>query len=169
MEITAVLQAHIKTFDPQKDLEISNTSDTSSLSITNGLNELLSQVSEQITSDELDLPAHFNFIWNAIPFAGQLFTYKNKNTVSISLAGDIGYIPYSAEDFVLRQKMLISLASYTRKGELHISHGNRIQVILQTDFSGTLSAKKILQVITFTLLDIKQKLAEIANEFPPQH
>jgi len=164
-----VQQAKLKIFDPFESPINSKRPNNSSRSIQNGLSDLLSQVSGQITGQELELPAHFTFTWNNFPFAVQLSSYKNNDIASINLVGDLGFIPYSAEDYDLRQKMRIAFASLVRNGDFHISHGNRIQLSQQTDFTGDLTAKRILQVITFTLLDIKDKLDDIAEEFPHQH
>lgn len=126
------------------------------------LDQLLSDVARKTTEDTINFPARFNFIWHNIPFAGQILHSKNNDgEFSLNLIANLGYIPFSSENFSQRKKLLKIFTPHFMKGDYRLSSNSQIQMILLTHFDGPVNAKRLVEVITYTLLDQNSELKSI--------
>lgn len=126
------------------------------------LGKLLDDVAMQITNDAIDLPARFTFVWHNINFAGQvLLTSESSNQFSINLVANLGHIPFSAEDKVHRKKLLDAFTPLFIKGDYRLSVNSQIQMVMLTNFTGPVNAKRVMEVITCTLLDLQADLKSV--------
>ncbi|MFC7050527.1 hypothetical protein [Emcibacter nanhaiensis] len=128
------------------------------------LDRLLKQLAAEVTDEKLELPASFSFHWHGIPFAGQILTFENSDKLKLDLVANLGHLAYSAENHTRRQELLRIFRPLVRKGDFTISRHSQIQMISQTSFSGDLSARNIMTAITYTLLDLRDKLKDIAAQ-----
>ncbi|WP_417317942.1 hypothetical protein [Emcibacter sp.] len=126
------------------------------------LDRLLEKLASQVTDEKLELPASFSFRWHNIPFAGQILSYEGSNKLGLNLVANLGHVSYSAEDRSRRLELLALFMPLVRKGEFVINRHSQIQMITQTSFSGGLNAINIMSAMTFTLLDIRDKITDIA-------
>lgn len=129
------------------------------------LNELLEKVAAQVKDDDQLTAVHFSFPWNGVPFACQLMSAKDSDKMTLNLVADLGHIPYSGENRDRRQELLKVFLPLVSKGNYVINARNHIQMIINTDFANVnpnrrTTARQILDVITITLLDIKEELRE---------
>jgi len=122
------------------------------------LNNLLDDIASHLTGKTISFPSHFTFTWRDILFAGQLLHHQEQDNYSISLVAELGYIPFSAEDRIRRQSLLSSLTPHFRTGDCSLSRHSQIQMVLQTRFNGPANAKRLIEVITYTLLDQQNTL-----------
>lgn len=125
------------------------------------LDSLLDEIANQITEDSIVFPSHFSFTRNNIHFAGQLLYTKENDLYCLNLVANLGYIPFSAEDKIRRKKLMVTFAPLFLKGDYILSQNSQIQMILITNFTGPANAKKIMEVITYTLLDMQENLKSI--------
>lgn len=126
------------------------------------LNQLLDDVATQITDDSINFPSHFGFVWHNIKFAGQILPSENEgHQFSINLVANLGHIPFSAEDTTHRKKLFDAFTPLFMKGDYKLSANSQIQMILLTDFAGPMNAKRLMEVITYTLLDLQADLKSV--------
>ena len=126
------------------------------------LDRLLKKLASEVTDEKIELPASFSFRWHGIPFAGQILTFEDSDTLKLDLVANLGHLAYSAENHSRRQELLRIFQPLVWKGDFTINRHSQIQMITRTSFSGDLSAKNIMTAIAYTLLDIRDKLKEIA-------
>ncbi|PCI32178.1 MAG: hypothetical protein COB54_07905 [Alphaproteobacteria bacterium] len=126
------------------------------------LGQLLDDVALQITGDSIDIPSRFSFVWHNINFAGQvLLINDSQNQFSINLVANLGHIPFSAEDRAHRKKLLESFTPLFMKGDFRLAVNSQIQMVMLTNFTGPVNAKRIMEVITCTLLDLQTDLKSV--------
>lgn len=126
------------------------------------LGHLLDDVARQTTDDSIDFPSQFSFIWHNIQFAGQVLrSKKGDDQFSINLVANLGYIPFSAEDCIRRKKLIETFTPLFMKGEYRLSTNSQIQMILLTNFTGPVNARRLMEAITYTLLDLQADLKSI--------
>lgn len=112
----------------------------------------------------IDIPSCFSFLWHNIKFSGQLSQAEKDDLFSVDLMADLGHIPFSAENNTHRQKLIADFTPRFRTGDYSLSKNSQIKKILQTDFSGPLNAKRLIEVITYVLLDQKDELKSVQAE-----
>lgn len=127
------------------------------------LNNLLNEIARQVTDNDITFPSHFTFTSHHIHFAGQLLRDKKNEGFSLNLVANLGYIPFSAEDPGRRKKLLKTFSPLFIKGDFSLSLSSQIQMILITNFTGPVNAKKVMEVVTYTLLDMQENLKSIQN------
>ncbi len=129
--------------------------------VQQNLKQLLDEVARKTTDDNINLPSRFDFTWHNIHFAGQILRAQEAGKFSINLAANLGHIPFSAEDKVRRKKLFATFTPLFLKGEYMLSAQSQIQMILMTDFTGPMNAKRLVEAITYTLLDLREDLKTI--------
>ncbi|WP_417624062.1 hypothetical protein [Paremcibacter congregatus] len=136
---------------------------TSATEKTNLLNldDLLTEIAHNVTGNSIQLPAHFKFDWHGIHFAGQVLPSQNGQNSSLNLVANLGYIPFSAENKERRRTLITTFTPLFMKGEYSLSTSSQIQMILLTEFTGSVSARRLMEVITLTLLDLQEDLKDI--------
>ncbi len=123
---------------------------------------LLDGVAKQITDNNIEFPSQFNFIWHNIQFSGQILDpKKGLDLFSINLTANLGYLPFSSENKAHRKKLFETFSSQLTNGEYILSPNSQIQIILQTQFSGPVDGKRLVEVISYTLLDQQAELKSI--------
>ncbi len=122
------------------------------------LDHLLNDIARQITDNAIDIPARFNFVWQNTHFSGQILPAGEEHRFSLNLVVDLGYIPFSAEDKIRRKKLLEIFFPLFLNGEYTLSVNSRIQMTILTDFTGPVNARRLIETITFTLLDLQPDL-----------
>ncbi len=129
--------------------------------VQHNLKQLLDEIARKTTDDNINFPSRFNFTWHNIYFAGQILRAQEVGKFSINLAANLGHIPFSAEDKVRRKKLFATFTPLFLKGEYMLSAQSQIQMILLTDFVGPMNAKRLVEAITYTLLDLREDLKTI--------
>ncbi|NOZ43534.1 MAG: hypothetical protein GXP02_10325 [Alphaproteobacteria bacterium] len=125
------------------------------------LDHLLNDIARQITDSGIDIPSHFSFIWHKIHFVGQILPQGQDNRFSLNLVASLGYIPFSAEDKSYRKKLLDLFTPLFMSGDYTLSVNSQIQMIILTGFVGPVNARRLVEAITFTLLDLQPDLTSV--------
>ena len=126
------------------------------------LGQLLDDVTQQITDKNIDSSSKFNFIWHNIQFAGQLLhSKKEDNQFTINLVANLGYLPFSSENNAHRKKLIEAFTPQFMKGDYIMSQNSQIQMVVLTGFTGPVNAKRLVEVISITLLDHQAELKSI--------
>ncbi len=125
------------------------------------LKQLLDEVARQTTGENIGLPSRFDFTWHNIFFSGQILNAHDDGKFSINLAANLGHIPFSAENKARRKKLLATFTPLFLKGDYMLSAQSQIQMVMLTDFTGPVNAKRFVEAITFTLLDLREDLKTI--------
>ncbi|MCK5424556.1 MAG: hypothetical protein KAI89_04220 [Emcibacter sp.] len=128
------------------------------------IGQLLNDVTCQITDNNINFPAQFKFIWHNIQFTGRILRSENEvDQYCLNLVADLGYIPFSSENFLLRKKLLKLFTPLFMKGDYSLSENSHIQMVLMTNFSGPANARRLVEVITYTLFDLHVELKSIQS------
>lgn len=118
----------------------------------------MDNISDQLTSDRIFSPSRFHFSWRDIDFAGQFLHSKETDLYSVNLVANLGIIPFSSENKSLRKQLRGKFMPLFLRGDLTLSQNSSIQMVLLTEFSGPVSAKRLMEVITYTLMDHQDDL-----------
>lgn len=132
------------------------------LSLTD-LVPLLNDIARQLSGSGIDAPSRFCFIWQNIHFAGQVLSAGDDNCCSLNLVASPGYIPFSAEDAPRRRKLLDIFTPLFARGDYSLSVNSQIQMTILTSFAGPVNARRLVEVITFTLLDLQVEMDSLQN------
>jgi len=127
------------------------------------LQKIMDEVALQTTGQTITFPSRFTFTWHNIGFIGQILPSKEPERFSINLVANLGYIPFSAEDNARRRKLLKTFTPLFITGDYSLSVNSQIQMILLTDFTGPANAKRLMEAITYTLLDLLEDLRSIRD------
>jgi len=127
------------------------------------LGHILDDIARQITGEGIDIPARFHFIWQNIDFAGQILPAGKDTHFSLNLVAGLGHIPFSAEDKIRRKKLLEIFSPLFLRGDYSLSVNSDIQMTVLTDFAGPVNARRLMEVITLTLLDLLPDLKSLQS------
>jgi hypothetical protein len=123
------------------------------------IDQLLSQMTAEVTGSGITYPVDFTFIWQNIPFTAQVTPVTDRdNYFTVTLMANLGYLPFSAEDAPRRENLLTTFAQHFITGEYILLPNSRIERTITTDFTGPVNARRLMDVITFTLLDQQANL-----------
>ena len=123
------------------------------------IDQLLSKMTAEVTGSGIDFPVQFTFIWHNISFTAQVTPVAGEaNHFTMTLVANLGYIPFSAEDATRRKKALAAMAQHFTTGEYILLPNSQIVRTLTTDFTGPVNARRLMDVITFVLLDQQAEL-----------
>ncbi|MBL4800356.1 MAG: hypothetical protein JKY45_00595 [Emcibacter sp.] len=122
---------------------------------------IVNTMAQQITKKGLELPATFHFIWHDIKFSGELLQAKEDNLFTLILVAKLGHIPFSAEDKNRRRNLLETLSPLFIAKDYNLSINSQVEKTLHTDFSGPISAKRLMEVIAYVLLDQQDDLKSV--------
>jgi len=132
------------------------------------LGHILDDIARQITGEGIDIPARFHFIWQNIDFAGQILPAGKGTHFSLNLVAGLGHIPFSAEDKIRRKKLLEIFSPLFLRGDYSLSVNSDIQMTILTDFAGPVNARRLMEVITLTLLDLLPDITSLRNAMTGQ-
>ncbi len=119
------------------------------------LQELMNDVALQTTDVAIKFPSRFTFSWQNINFSGQILRSERPGIFSMNLVANLGYIPFSSEDKTRRKELLTTFTPSFIKGDYNLSMNSQIQMVLFTEFSGPVNAKRLMEVITYSLIDVR--------------
>jgi len=119
------------------------------------LQELMNDVALQTTDVAIKFPSRFTFSWQNINFSGQILRSESPGIFSMNLVANLGYIPFSSEDKTRRKDLLTTFTPSFIKGDYNLSMNSQIQMVLFTEFSGPVNAKRLMEAITYSLIDVR--------------
>jgi len=128
------------------------------------LNQLLDDIAGQGNDGRIESRSRFNFYWRNIHFLGQILPSPKAHHFSISLVANLGYLPFSSEDFARRTKLLKIFTPLFMRGDYILAAGSKIQTTLMTSFKGPVNAKTLVEAITYTLLEHHADLTSLQME-----
>lgn len=109
------------------------------------------------------LPLYYNFDFNDLPFECQILADNNKNSYIVNLTADLGYLPYSCENKNKRHKILKNFQNLMSHNLIIIDHHCNMTFPINTSIKGDLSAKRMMEAILYTLLDVQEVLSIISS------
>ncbi len=131
------------------------------------LQELMNDMALQATDETIKFPSRFTFSWQNISFLGQILRSEKPGIFSMNLVANLGYIPFSSENKNRRESLLTAFTPSFIKGDYNLSVNSQIQMVLRTEFSGPVNARRLMEAIAYTLLDLRESFkstqATIAN------
>ena len=129
----------------------------------NELNKHLRLIDDHMVDYEALLPLYYQFEYHGIPFDCQVIHLETEGAYNINLTANIGYLPYSSENKIRRQQILKDFGHLMAHKLIIIDHHCNLTFPLNTMVTGELNAKKVVETILYTLLDVKDILEIISN------
>ncbi|PCJ38874.1 MAG: hypothetical protein COA81_11655 [Alphaproteobacteria bacterium] len=122
--------------------------------LSQDIDQILSHMTARITESDIAFPINFTFIWHNITFTAKVTSVIGRDDYfALTLTANLGYLPFSAEDAARRKNLLERFAQHFITGKYVLLPNSRIERTLTTDFTGPVNARRLMDVITFTLLD----------------
>ncbi|MBT5187839.1 MAG: hypothetical protein HOH19_11510 [Kordiimonadaceae bacterium] len=125
------------------------------------LDLLNTSIAENQNDFDSMLPLYYQFKYNDLPFDCQIVHHENKQSYILNLTAKIGYLPYSAENQPLREKIINNLSNLIRLGVIVMDHHCNMTFPIKTIIKDEINANKLMETITYTLLDVQEVLTII--------
>lgn len=127
----------------------------------------LKKNTEMIAANQVDydslLPLYYNFEFRQIPFECQVIAGENNGSYIVNISAQIGHLPYSCENQTKRKKILNNFNHLMHHKLITMDHHCNMTFPLKTTITGKINAKKVMETILYTLLDVQEVLDIIVN------
>jgi hypothetical protein len=129
----------------------------------NGLEQHMGVIDAHMVDYESLLPLYYDFEYFNIPFSCQILHDSYDKSYIINLTANVGYLPYSSENKSQRQRMLKNFAHLLSNNLIIKDRHSHLTFPINTTLTGDINAKKVMETILYTILDVKEVL-DIINE-----
>ncbi|MCC3860838.1 hypothetical protein [Pseudemcibacter aquimaris] len=129
----------------------------------NGLDLHMDMVDDHNVDYETLLPLYYQFNYHGINFDCEVINSENYGSYDINLTAQIGYLPYSSENKSRREKILKNFSHLMAHNLITLDHHCNLTFPVSTTINGEINAKKVMETILYTLLDVKEVLEIIAD------
>lgn len=129
----------------------------------NGIEQHLDMIDSYKVDYESLLPLYYDFEYFNIPFSCQVLNDDHESSYIINLTAKIGHLPYSSENKSQRQRMLKNFGHLMAHNLITMDHHCNMTFPVSTTITGEISAKRVMEAILYTILDVKEVL-DIIND-----
>ena len=123
--------------------------------VMNALELKTSELSSKTNEIDNKLPLNYTFNHRGLPFDCYIDHDETDDRIIVKLTADLGHLPYSAENKAKRAEMLLKLGPLMAKGKISLDSHCKLSVIESTSMGDELCAKKLMECLLYTLLDIR--------------
>jgi hypothetical protein len=102
------------------------------------------------------LPLYYDFEYSNIPFDCQILHDEYDESYIINLIAKVGHLPYSSENKSQRQRILKNFSHLMAHNLILIDRHSSLTFPISTTLTGKINAKKVMEAILYTLLDVKE-------------
>jgi len=131
------------------------------------LNQLNTDIAENLNNFDSMVPLYYQFKYNNLPFDCQIVHHENKQSYILNLTAKIGHLPYSAENLTLREKIIKNFSNLIRLGVIIMDHHCNMTFPIKINIKDEIDANKLMEIITYTLLDVQEVLTIIHDTMGP--
>lgn len=109
------------------------------------------------------LPLYYQFDYHGITFDCEVINSEYDGSYDVNLTAQIGYLPYSSENKERRALILKNFGQLMAHNLITRDHHCNLSFPVSTTIRGEINAKKVMETILYTLLDVKEVLEVIAD------
>ncbi|MDG1997071.1 MAG: hypothetical protein P8J14_11290 [Emcibacteraceae bacterium] len=129
----------------------------------NGIEQHLGVIESHKVDYKSLLPLYYNFEHSNISFDCQVLHDEYDGSYIINLIAKIGHLPYSSENNLQRQNMLKNFSHLIAHNLILKDKHSHLTFPISTTFTGEINAKKVMEIILYTLMDVKE-IIDIIND-----
>jgi len=129
----------------------------------NGIEQHMGVIDSHKVDYETLLPLYYDFEHSNIPFDCQVLHDEYDGSYIINLIAKIGHLPFSSENKSQRQRVLKNFSHLITHNLILIDRHSSMTFPISTTLTGEINAKKVMETILYTLLDVKEAI-DIIND-----
>ncbi|MDG1707848.1 MAG: hypothetical protein P8H03_03760 [Emcibacteraceae bacterium] len=109
------------------------------------------------------LPLYYDFEYSNVSFDCQVLHDEYDRSYIINLIAKIGHLPYSSENKQQRQLILKNFSHLMAHNLIVKDRHSYLTFPISTTLAGDINARKVMETILYTLLDVKEVI-DIIND-----